>query len=162
MEFMTPTVRPIGYELIGLNNSLRRQEVEHRLDHEDGQLTSMQAMILNYLDCNRETEVFQKDLEQVFSIRRSTATGILKVMERDGYLVRRPVPQDARLKKLVLTTLGQNYCDSARRHIEQIEQQMRTGFTDDEVETLFCLLDRIKQNLEHPKTVSAAQSGRKE
>ena len=40
------------------------------------------------------------------SITRSTVTNILQLMERKGYIERRSVPQDARLKQLVLTEEG--------------------------------------------------------
>ena len=52
---------------------------------------------------HREEQVFQRDIEREFSITRSTVTNILQLMERKGYIERRSVPQDARLKKLVLT-----------------------------------------------------------
>ena len=48
--------------------------------------TMMQKMFLGYLDAHEGQPVFQKDLEAAFHIRRSTATGILQIMERDGLL----------------------------------------------------------------------------
>ena len=42
--------------------------------------TMMQKMFLGYLDAHEGQPVFQKDLEAAFHIRRSTATGILKIM----------------------------------------------------------------------------------
>ncbi len=50
--------------------------------------------------------MFQRDIEREFSITRSTVTNILQLMERKGYIERRSVPQDARLKQLVLTEEG--------------------------------------------------------
>ena len=43
--------------------------------------------------------MFQRDVEQVFSLSRSTATGILQQLEEKGLLRRESVPSDARLKK---------------------------------------------------------------
>ncbi len=137
---MQETSRRIGTELIGITNALRRSAA-------DSQLTSMQTMLLSYLHEHDEQDLYQKDLEKLFRIRRSTATGILQVLERDGYLVRLPVPQDARLKKLMLTTKGQRACDEANRRVEQLEQTMRHGMTEQELTQLFELLERVKTNL---------------
>ena len=35
--------------------------------------------------------MFQRDVEAEFNIRRSTATGILQLMEKNGFLLREPV-----------------------------------------------------------------------
>ncbi len=37
---------------------------------------------------NEGKEIFQKDIEAEFNIRRSTATGILKLMEKNGFINR--------------------------------------------------------------------------
>lgn len=157
---MQPTSRQVGLELIGLNNTLRRMAGEPQQPDCCERMTSMQIMILGYLDDHRDEDVFQKDLEKIFRIRRSTATGILKVMEREGYLTRRPVPQDARLKKLTLTARGQSFCNEAKRRSDEIEKKMLRGMTDREIETLFSLLGRLRDNLETGEVPpSAAERG---
>ena len=156
---MQPTSRQVGLEIIGLNNTLRRLAGEPQSVSGE-RMTSMQVMILGYLDDHRDDDVFQKDLEKIFRIRRSTATGILKVMEREGYLTRQPVPQDARLKKLMLTARGQSFCNEAKRRSDEIEGVMLRGMTEDEVGTLFSLLGRLRDNLESgERPLSAAERG---
>ena len=66
-------------------------------------VTPMHGWIMEYLYRNSDTPVFQRDIEREFSITRSTVTNILQLMERKGYITRRSVEQDARLKQLVLT-----------------------------------------------------------
>lgn len=139
--------RRIGTELIGITNSLRRVAVDPRLQQTDSRLTSMQTMLLSYLHEHEDRDVYQKDLEKLFRIRRSTATGILQVLERDGYLIRRPAPQDARMKRLLLTAKGHRACEDANRRVEEMEQIMRGGMTPQELDQLFELLERIKINI---------------
>ena len=67
------------------------------------QTTPMHGWIIEYLYRHRDEPVFQRDIEREFSITRSTVTNILQLMERKGYIRRQSVPQDARLKQLVLT-----------------------------------------------------------
>lgn len=157
---MEPTNRQVGHALIALNNTLRRMAGRDQLEASGSRLTSMQVMILTYLDDHREIEVFQKDLEKIFRIRRSTATGILKVMEREGYLTRIPVARDARLKKLTLTVRGQSFCNEARRRSDAVEARMLEGFSPEEIELLFSMLDRLRDNLEPDgQPQSAAERG---
>jgi DNA-binding MarR family transcriptional regulator len=58
------------------------------LQNSEGQLTIMQNWIIGFLDMNEGKEIFQKDIEAEFNIRRSTATGILKLMEKNGFINR--------------------------------------------------------------------------
>ena len=57
-------------------------------------LTRMQLFILEYLYQHQEQDVFQRDLEAEFHVRRSTVTGILKGMEKKGLIQRLSVEED--------------------------------------------------------------------
>ena len=81
-----------------INQFARENDVE--------QATPMHGWIIEYLYRHRDEPVFQRDIEREFSITRSTVTNILQLMERKGYIQRLSVPQDARLKQLVLTEEG--------------------------------------------------------
>ena len=54
------------------------------------------------------TDVYQKDIEEEFRIRKSTVTGILKLLEKNGFIRRESVPQDARLKRIVPTARAES------------------------------------------------------
>ena len=95
--------RHIGREIKALNNQIKRV-MDSRLGqfapNDDGP-TGVQGMIIGYLYYRRDQDVYQRDVEAEFHIRRSTATGILQLLEKKGVIERLPVPSDARLKKLV-------------------------------------------------------------
>ena len=69
----------IGAEIGMLHNLLRRQMacmIEKSTD--SANVTGMQAMIVHHLILReKEGDLFQKDIESAFQMRRSTATGIL-------------------------------------------------------------------------------------
>ena len=109
--------------------------------------TMMQKMFLGYLDAHEGTPVYQKDLEAAFHIRRSTASGILQIMVRDGLLVREPVEGDARLKRLVLTPIAMEQLAEMQQDILQVEQKATKGLTAEERKTLLSLLDKVITNL---------------
>lgn len=53
------------------------------------ELTPIQRHILKYILLNTLCrDVYQKDIEAEFQIRKSTVTGILKLMEKNGFIER--------------------------------------------------------------------------
>lgn len=110
-------------------------------------LTAIQCMILEYLFENRARDVFQRDLEAEFRIRRSTVTGILQGMERRGLILRQPVKQDARLKKLVLTDAGIGIHTNAEQTMREVERRALAGISEEEFLIFRSTLEKIKQNL---------------
>lgn len=111
-------------------------------------MTGIQTWALNYLIRNDTRDVFQKDVEAELKIRRSTATELLKAMERGGLIRRIPVDYDARLKKIVLTDYAMEIRKQLGAQIELTEEKMTEGFTQEEVEQFFSYVDRLSANLE--------------
>ena len=107
----------------------------------------MQCATLHYLRCHKEEDVFQKDLEAAFSISGATVTNILKVMEKDGLIIRVPVEKDARLKKLMMTEKGMQYDKVARENVIRLGMGMEKGFTEEELTRFREYLDRLTQNI---------------
>jgi DNA-binding MarR family transcriptional regulator len=91
--------------------------------------------------------VYQKDLEKRFEIRRSTATQILSLMEKNGLILRQPVPRDARLKRLVLTEKAIEMHKEVVKEIEAIDSLLIAGVTEKELQTFFAVIDKVKANL---------------
>ena len=94
-------VKRVGFEIKALSNLMRRRIWENlHVEAHCDMYTEMQGMIVGVLCRNTQHEIFQKDLEQIFYIRRSTASRLLKKMEQDGLIIRRNVARDARLKQV--------------------------------------------------------------
>ena len=51
----------------------------------------------------KEKDIFQKDLEKEFDLKRSSVSLLLNNMEKSDLIQRVPVAEDARLKKIILT-----------------------------------------------------------
>ncbi len=109
--------------------------------------TRMQCATLHYLRNHKDEDVFQKDLETAFSISGATVTNILKVMEKDGLIMRMPMERDARLKKLVMTEKGMQYDEVARANVVRLGEGMEKGFTQEEITRFREYLDRLTQNI---------------
>lgn len=135
----------IGYQVRTLSNLIRRnaERDENELLNE---LTPMQRWIIGFV-CDAENDVFQRDIEKEFDIRRSTATTILQLMEKRGLIIREPTDYDARLKKIVLTEKSLEIERQVRENISSYEKKMRENISDEEIDHFFALIERIKQNL---------------
>ncbi len=99
-----PSETELGFQINTLAHCIRRKidELLSQAQEEGDSVTGIQGRVLGYLYDHREQDLFQRDLERAFHVSRSTATGLLQLMERNGLITRSPVPYDARLKKLCL------------------------------------------------------------
>lgn len=141
----------IGFEIRSLNNLISRQMIAYAARNGVDELTVMHGWIIGYLYDNPEKEIFQKDIEAEFSIARSTVTGILKLMEKKGYIVRESVSYDARLKKLVLTELGKEMNERTRHSIDTMDEDIMSCFTKEEMEEFLRLAQKLKKSLHNER-----------
>lgn len=139
--------RHIGFELRQVANIIRR-EIDNAVSKRNiEKLTGMQGRVIGYLCHNGEKEIFQRDIEAEFSIRRSTATTILQTMEKHGLIKREPVKYDARLKRILPTDIAVTRHKIFEEEINRVENQVLNGITKEEADTLLSILDKIKNNL---------------
>lgn len=139
--------RSIGMECRCVSNLVRRKMGETEVIKESQELTGMHGFVIGYLYNHQDEEVYQKDLEKRFEIRRSTATQILSLMEKNGLVFRQPVPRDARLKRLVLTEKAIEMHKEVVKEIEAIDSLLIAGVTEKELQTFFAVIDKVKANL---------------
>lgn len=137
----------VGYELRSLHNMLQRKVDEKSKANFDGYITEIHMWIMVYLIHNPDRDIFQKDLEAEFEVRRSTMTGILNTMEKNGLLVRVSVNYDARLKKLTLTEKAKEYLNKNLLMKMQFESAMVNGIDETDLEIFFKVIGKIKQNI---------------
>ena len=112
------------------------------------QTTPMHGWIIEYLYRHRDEPVFQRDIEREFSITRSTVTNILQLMERKGYIQRLSVPQDARLKRLVLTEKGACIREKTMQALHQTDEFVESLLTPEENAELLRLLNKLRKGLQ--------------
>lgn len=138
----------VGKELRNISNKMKRLVDERTSSCKPASLTGMQGWIMGYIAANEGRDIFQKDVEKEFDIRRSTASGILQLMETNGYLIRQPVLRDGRLKKLVLTAKAMEIHDRISEQILRTENQLVWDFTEEEKAELMRLLRKMSDNLD--------------
>jgi DNA-binding MarR family transcriptional regulator len=126
----------------------RRMERSSVFAQTDDNVTCSNGWILNYLAHHEGEDIFQKDIENTFCIRRSTVSQVLRLMESKGLVRREVVPYDARLKKLVLTPEGKRIQIAIEKEQREAEQLLRQGVTDEELSMFFQIMEKFKKNVQ--------------
>ena len=139
--------RHIGYEIKALSNLMRRNIWGQSGLPEEDEFTEMYGILISFLCRNRDQEIFQKTLEEVFSIRRSTASRLLKQMELEGFIQRLPVDRDARLKRVIPTPKAEALNQQAMVRIQNFEDLLTKGIPQAEIDQFMDTLEKIKANL---------------
>ncbi len=109
-------------------------------------LTMVQYKILKYLYINPPATVCQRDIEKFFSMTNPTVTGVLKNLERDGWVERLRNPHDARSKLLQLTDKSLRVKQELFCIGNEIENTFTAELTAEEREQLLQLLKKLVQS----------------
>lgn len=126
-----------------LSNKLRR-----KLDmlSSRAEFSGSQGRTLHFLLAQTE-DVFQKDIEEEYSIRPSTATELLKQMEKNGLILRQPVSYDNRLKQIVLTDKAMTYRQQVVEDLTALEETLVSGISEEDLEVFFNVIEKMMDNL---------------
>lgn len=138
----------VGRELRSLNNLIRRYIDFSTHRNEIDSVTGNNGWIIGFIaERSTQQDIYQKDIEDYFTITRSTASRVLSLMEQKGLIERHPVAQDARLKKIVLTQKAMGIWQLRLEDFRKMEATLVEGFSEDEKDTLLSYIQRMKTNL---------------
>lgn len=133
-----------------LSHQMKRRNASAAV--QDDELTAMQKHVLNYILLETlHRELYQKDIEEEFQIRKSTATGILQLMEKNGFICRECTKQDARLKRIVPTKKAEALRPKILGHIRDTEKRLVEGVSEEEMQICRKVLVQMIRNLAENK-----------
>lgn len=135
--------RHIGSYVSKLSNKLRRKL---EMFSSRGEFSGSQGRALHFLLAQRE-DVFQKDLEEEFGIRPSTATELLKQMEKKGLIVREPAAHDNRLKKIVLTEKALQYRQQVIDELTALDERLVRDISKKDLQVFVKVVEKMMDNL---------------
>lgn len=138
--------RHIGAEMRMISNLIHRR-FNSSLNSEDEAISGSNGWILGYLVHNDGRDVFQRDLEEEFHVRRATVSKTICLMVQKGLIERQSVPSDARLKKLVITEKGRRLNAETIERFDAIERDVVKDIPPDMLENFFEVCDMIVKNL---------------
>ncbi len=140
--------RKIGFEICHCSRLIRRYMDSIAAKSRADEVTGMHSWALAYFYHNRHRNIYQKDFEAEFDIRRSTASNILALMEKNGLITREGVPHDARLKKILLTEKAIDIHLELDKAMSQMEKGLAENISREEMDSFFATADKIIKNIE--------------
>lgn len=126
-----------------LSNKLRR-----KLDMLSSrqEFSGSQGRTLHFLLAQTD-DIFQKDIEEEYSIRPSTATELLKQMEKNNLIVRKPAAYDNRLKKIVVTDKALTYKKQVVEDLTKLEETLTRDIPEEKMDIFFEVIEKMMDNL---------------
>jgi DNA-binding MarR family transcriptional regulator len=138
----------VGFAIKGLDHLIHRKINLFARRYGLDDVTITHSFILHFLRANEDHDVFQRDLESNFHITRSAVTNIVQFLERSGYIRREAVPEDARLKKIVLTEQGIELDNKMKYSILETEHYIDSALSAKEREQFLLYCQKIRLKLE--------------
>lgn len=110
------------------------------------ELTSAQGRIMGYLARRRDPPC-AKDIEDEFHLSHPTVWGLLSRLEKKNFIEFRPDERDGRCKRILISPRGWDCHEKIYHVILENEERVVQGFTQEEREQFYALLDRAVCNM---------------
>ena len=133
---------------IGRSIHILSRLIKRRIDEAVSKynVTSVQCAVIEFIS-HKKGDVFAKDIESNFNMRRATVAEVLSLMEKNDLIKREVSSKDARLKKIVLTKKSLKIKASFEKDIKKVEKQLVQDFTESEKQDFFRLINKMSNNL---------------
>ena len=129
-----------------ISNRLRRRS---RKVQESIGISGAQGNILDYILVeSAHRSIYQKEIEQEFGLRPSTATEALKLLEAKELICRIPEEKDGRYKRIVFTPKAMAVQENLRKEIRESEAILLRGITPKEQECFLKITGKMLKNLD--------------
>ncbi len=139
----------IVYEVKSLENAISRYIFSHNEDKIYLQPPSpMQIMIIDYLLAHQNDKVYQKDLELVFKVRRSSLSGVLKTLQKRGFIRKNVSDIDSRTNRIVLTKKAMTKEEDVSSFLKEIENELIKDIDKEKLDIFFEVLKDMKNNID--------------
>lgn len=136
-------IKYAGHDISKLSNKIRRKMDAFSTKES---FSGSQGRVLHFLLAQTE-DVFQKDIEEEYSLRPPTATAFLKKMEENGLIFRESLPNDGRMKKIVVTEKALQYKDIVMSDITQLEDELTTDISESDMDIFFKVVEKMLNNI---------------
>ena len=145
----------IGDEIKIIDNLILRKII--RQVPNNNNVSLIQMNIILYLLRHQARVVYQHDIEKATSLRRSTISGILKTMEKNGIIERNDSINDGRSKEISLTKKAVLNKDKCKKNALELEHQLQKNISADDMKIFFKVTNQIKNNLMEDKNVKISE-----
>jgi DNA-binding MarR family transcriptional regulator len=92
--------------------------------------------------------IIQEKVAEMIKVDRTTAARAIKKLEIQGLIEKRDDENNKKIKRLYPTEKGKKVYPALKREGDYSEKVALSGFTEEETETIFSLLQRVRGNIE--------------
>ena len=104
-----------------------------------------QPKVMEYLELHERCQ--QSDICAAWDLDKSTVSGIVDRMERDGLVQITRSCKDCRKKELLLTSKGKELWNEMKISIQDMERNALNGISSEDEKVFLSVLERIYKNL---------------
>jgi len=130
------------YQLFMAQQKLRTY-ITNALITEGIKVTLGQAGILFLL--RRDDGQTMTELSKILGVKNATLTGLIDRLERSAYVIRKASKNDRRSIRIYITPEGIKECDKAKPVIKTVNEEIKFGFSQEEIEVFKRVLNRVLQ-----------------
>ena len=106
-----------------------------------------QMQIIKYILKHDGKTIYQRDLEEIFNLRRATISGILKTMEKNNVIIRVCDPNDARGKIVILSDDAKKFFKEKETLFKKIETVLKKDISKEELEIFYKVILKMRDNI---------------
>ena len=110
--------------------------------------TPTQMQIIAYILKHKNEDIYQRDLENVLKLRRATVSGVLKTMEKNGFITR-ITDKDTRIKKIILNKNAEEIFEKSEKKLDELEKIVIKDISKTDLEIFSNVIDKMKENIEN-------------
>lgn len=141
--------RDAGRYINRISNRLKRRS--HMLEEVLG-LTTAQGNILGFILIEgTDRKLYQKDIEKEFDLRPSTATELVRALEKKELVYRICDEHDARYKILRPTKKAEEMRADIEEEIDELERTLVKNISEEELELFKKTAEKMLANLVEPQ-----------
>ena len=117
--------------------------INNTLITEGIKVTLGQAGILFLL--RRDDGQTMTELSKALAVKNATLTGLIDRLERSAFVMRRASKNDRRSIRIYITPEGIEECDKAGPVIRRVNEKIKSGFSQEEIEVFKRVLKSVVQ-----------------
>ena len=141
----------LGLDIEKIDRIISRDMDANIMQAVGDKVTVSQAYVIDFMINTDKEDIFQKDLEKQFDLKRAAISLMLNNMEKNDLIKRVPVSEDARLKKLVLTEKSIALANTITTAIDEIEHTLLEDLTQEEIDNFYTVLNKMRNSLSKRK-----------
>jgi MarR family transcriptional regulator, organic hydroperoxide resistance regulator len=119
-----------------------RRSMEEMLVQYNATASQMDAMMV----LCKQDGMEQRQLQECLGVTPSTLTSTIDSLVQNGYVERRQSPEDARVKRLFVTSKGKEIGEAIGEPLQAFYQELGKGFSPTEIALFSDWLRRLAEN----------------